>query len=162
LQIEQLMQKHWSQVHSIYEEGIATGEATFETSAPEWAEWDADHLRSCRLIAGEGAEVLGWAALSPVSDRCVYGGVAEVSVYVGASARGKGVGKALLEALVEASEAEGIWTLQAGIFAGNRLSVALHEKCGFRQVGLREKLGQLHGVWKDVLLLERRSRAVGV
>lgn len=147
----------WPAVRAIYLEGIATGQATFETAAPEWSQWDASHRADCRLIAREGDQVLGWAALSPVSGRCVYGGVAEVSVYVAAEARGRGVGTALLRALVEASEAAGIWTLQAGIFPENEASVALHQSRGFRVVGRRERLGQLHDVWRDVLLLERRS-----
>ncbi len=145
----------------IYGEGLAAGAATFETSTPDWEEWDEEHVTECRLVARDGDEVLGWAALTPVSDRCVYGGVAELGVYVAASARGKGIGKALLTALAEESENAGYWTLQAGIFADNTASIALHHACGFRTVGRREKLGQLHGVWHDVLLLERRSDKVG-
>jgi phosphinothricin acetyltransferase len=151
----------WEQVRAIYLEGIATGHATFETTAPEWEKWDAGHLRKARLVAREGEAILGWAALSPVSDRCVYGGVAEVSVYVGARGRGRGVGRALLEALVEASEQNGIWTLQAGVFPENAASIKLHLNCGFREVGRRERIGKLNGVWRDTLLLERRSRSVG-
>ena len=147
----------WPAVRAIYEEGIATGDATFETLAPSWEEWDAAHLPEHRLVARSEGTVLGWAALAPVSDRCVYRFVAEVSVYVAAAARGRGVGTALLDALVRASEGAGIWTLQAGIFPENAGSVALHERCGFRVVGRRERLGALHGVWRDVLLLERRS-----
>lgn len=149
-------------VLEIYAEGIATGDATFETEVPGWEAWDRSHLAACRLVAEEDGRVVGWAALSPVSDRCVYGGVAEVSVYVGAGARGRGVGTGLLEALVESSEGEGIWTLQAGIFPENEGSVDLHRRCGFRVVGRREKLGKLGGRWRDVLLMERRSDAVGV
>jgi L-amino acid N-acyltransferase YncA len=151
----------WEAVRSIYLEGIATGHATFETDAPTWEKWDAGHLRKMRLVAREGDAVLGWAALSPVSDRCVYGGVAEVSVYVGERGRGRGVGRALLEALVEASERNGIWTLQAGVFPENAASVKLHLACGFREVGRRERIGKMHGVWRDTLLLERRSQSVG-
>ena len=151
----------WEQVRSIYLEGIATGFATFETDAPTWEKWDAGHLPKMRLVAREGDVILGWAALSPVSDRCVYGGVAEVSVYVGESGRGRGVGRALLEALIEASERNGIWTLQAGVFPENEASVRLHLRCGFREVGRRERIGRLHGAWRDTLLLERRSRSVG-
>jgi phosphinothricin acetyltransferase len=152
----------WEQVRSIYLEGIATGHATFETDAPEWEKWDAGHLRKMRLVAREGAgAILGWAALSPVSDRCVYGGVAEVSVYVGEHGRGRGVGRALLEALIEASEQNGIWTLQAGVFPENAASVKLHLSCGFREVGRRERIGKMNGVWRDTLLLERRSQSVG-
>ena len=149
-------------VQAIYREGIATGNATFETDVPEWETWDRNHLRESRLVAREGDQVVGWAALSPVSSRCVYAGVAEVSVYVKASARGQGVGKALLRALVEASERAGIWTLQVGIFPENTASIALHIACGFREVGCRERLGQMHGVWRDVILMERRSQVVGV
>jgi L-amino acid N-acyltransferase YncA len=149
-------------VQTIYGEGIATGDATFETVAPGWDEWDRNHLRTCRLVARSGSEVVAWGALSPVSGRCVYGGVAEVSVYVAASHRGQGIGKALLQALVEESERGGIWTLQSGIFPENEASIALHQRCGFRIVGRRERLGQLHGVWRDVILMERRSRVAGV
>lgn len=149
-------------VLEIYADGIATGDATFETDAPDWETWERGHLAACRLVAQEGGEILGWAALSPVSDRCAYGGVAEVSVYVAAGARGRGVGTGLLKALVECSEEEGFWTLQAGIFPENEASVAVHRACGFRVVGRREKLGKLGERWRDVLLLERRSDVVGV
>lgn len=152
----------WPRVREIYEEGIATGHATFETRAPVWEEWDRKFLRECRLVAEEGGEVSGWSALSPVSDRCVYGGVAEVAVYVATGARGRGVGTHLLEALVRASEEAGLWTLQAGIFPENAGSVRIHEKCGFRVVGTRERLGRMEGRWRDVLLLERRSGTVGL
>lgn len=164
MHIREMTPGDWERVRAIYEQGIATGLATFETAAPEWEEWDGDHLTACRLVAetGENSDVMGWAALSPVSDRCVYGGVAEVSVYVDASAQGRGVGSALLERLIEASEAEGFWTLQAGVFSENEPSVRLHERAGFRVVGVREKLGKLAGEWRDVLLLERRSARVGV
>ena len=152
----------WEQMRSIYLEGIATGQATFETTAPAWEKWDAGHLRQARLVArDEAGTVLGWAALSPVSDRCVYGGVAEVSVYVGERGRGRGIGRALLEALIEASEHSGMWTLQAGVFPENAASVKLHLSCGFREVGRRERIGKLNGVWRDTLLLERRSLNVG-
>lgn len=153
----------WPQVRAIYLEGIATGQATFEQHAPEWEAWDRKHLPACRLVASDGAgRVVGWAALTPYSVRAVYAGVAEVSVYIAAAARGQGVGRRLLAALVEASEAVGIWTLQAGIFPENIASVRLHESCGFRLVGRRQRIGQLHGVWRDVLLLERRSLTVGI
>lgn len=149
-------------VLAIYAEGIATGLATFETEAPPWETWDRAHLAACRFVAAEGGgRPLGWAALTPVSGRCVYRGVGEVSVYVAAAARGRGVGRALLDALVRGSEAAGYWTLQAGIFAENRASLALHRTCGFREVGRRERLGALGGVWHDVMLLERRSATVG-
>lgn len=151
----------WPSVRTIYAEGIATGEATFETAPPEWPAWNAGHLAGCRLAAEDGGRVVGWAALSPVSGRCVYAGVAEVSVYVAAAARGRGVGRALLAELVQASEDMGIWTLQAGIFPENAVSVALHHRCGFRTVGVRERLGAMNGRWRDVLLLERRSGRLG-
>jgi len=149
-------------VRRIYAEGIATGNATMETAPPPWESWDSTHRPDCRLVARGAEGTLGWAALSPVSDRCAYGGVAEISVYVAAAARGRGVGRALLAALVEASEEAGIWTLQAGIFPENAASLSIHQACGFRVVGVREKLGRLAGVWRDVALLERRSGRVGV
>ena len=165
----------WPAVREIYRQGIATGNATFETEVPDWEKWDSSHRKDCRLIAleeinGDEAErlislrksaVLGWAALSSVSARQVYKGVAEVSVYVAAEARGRGVGKALLEALVLESEINGIWTLQAGIFPDNLSSLALHKSCGFREVGVRHRIGKLEEIWRDVLLLERRSATVG-
>lgn len=150
----------WPAVRAIYLEGIATGNATFETAAPDWAEWDAKHLSHCRLVARESGVILGWAALSPVSSRCVYGGVAEVSVYVAGSARGRGVGRQLLGALIPESEQHGIWTLQAGIFPENLASVELHLRAGFRMVGRRERIGRLHGTWRDTVLLERRSQRI--
>jgi L-amino acid N-acyltransferase YncA len=160
--IEPMVEKDWPTVRAIYIEGINTGDATFEKSPPEWASWDAGHLRACRLVARSGDGVLGWAALSPVSSRCVYAGVAEVSVYVARQSRGQGVGTKLLASLVEASEHEGIWTLQAGIFPENVSSVELHKRHGFRIVGTREKLGSMDGRWRDVLLLERRSTVSGI
>jgi phosphinothricin acetyltransferase len=152
----------WPAVVRIYEEGIATRSATFETSVPDWDAWDRSHLDTCRLVAQDVDYIVGWAALSPVSDRCVYGGVAEVSVYIATRARRRGIGKMLLDALVRESEAAGFWTLQAGVFTDNAVSIRLHERCGFRVVGIRERLGQLDGIWKDVALLERRSSVVGV
>jgi L-amino acid N-acyltransferase YncA len=163
----------WPAVREIYREGIATGNATFETELPDWEKWDADHRKDCRLVALapfekdtelvvplEKLTVLGWSALSPVSTRRVYAGVAEVSVYVSAAARGRGVGKVLLQALVQESETNGIWTLQAGIFPENAASISLHESCGFQKVGVRRRIGRLHDTWRDVLLLERRSVVV--
>lgn len=147
----------WDEVRRIYVEGISTGNATMETEAPSWESWDRAHRPDCRLLAKDGGAVLGWAALSRVSERCAYGGVAEVSVYVAAAARGRGVGKALLAELVRVSEEAGLWTLQAGIFPENTASIAIHDACGFRRVGVRERLGKLHGTWRDVVLLERRS-----
>lgn len=151
----------WPAVRAIYQEGIDSGQATFETSAPVWKVWNGSHRADCRIVAECKGVVVGWAALSPVSERCVYAGVAEVSVYVAQEAQGQGVGKALLRRLVDESEQVGIWTLQAGIFPENRASLTLHEKHGFHVVGRRERLGQLDGIWRDVLLLERRSSVVG-
>jgi L-amino acid N-acyltransferase YncA len=163
LSVDKMLPEHWPEVRAVYVEGLATGDATFETEAPEWERWDATHLRACRLVVlAEGDRVAGWAALSPVSARMVYAGVAEVSVYVGAAYRGRGVGRTLLEALVRESESEGIWTLQAGIFPENVASVELHRSCGFRLVGRRVRVGKLKGHWRDTLLLERRSQAVGM
>lgn len=152
----------WESVREIYREGIASGNATFETEAPDWPRWDAAHRKDCRLVARRKAQVLGWAALSQVSSRAVYAGVTEVSIYVAASERGRGIGKALLVALIEQSEKCVIWTLQAGIFPENVASIALHKSCGFREVGLRQRLGKLDNVWRDVILLERRSSTVGL
>jgi L-amino acid N-acyltransferase YncA len=162
ISIEPMVEQDWLAVRAIYVEGINTGNATFEKSPPEWESWDASHLRSCRLVARSGDGVLGWAALSPVSSRCVYAGVAEVSVYVTRQSRGQGIGTKLLASLVEASEREGIWTLQAGIFPENTPSVELHKRRGFRIVGTREKLGSMDGRWRDVLLMERRSTVAGI
>jgi phosphinothricin acetyltransferase len=159
--IRAMIAADWPVVAAIYAEGIATGNATFETEVPSWPAWDAAHLPAHRLVAvEEPGAVLGWAALSPVSDRCVYAGVAENSVYVAAAARGRGVGRALLTALVESAERDGIWTVQTGIFPENADSVAVHEAVGFRVVGRRERIGRHHGRWRDVLLLERRSRLI--
>lgn len=159
--IEAMTRADWPEVRRIYLEGIATREATFETDAPDFASWDADHIETPRLVArAAGARrLVGWTALSPVSKRPVYAGVAEVSIYVSADSRGRGVGRALLDALVTASEEAGFWTLEAGIFPENAASIRLHERCGFRLVGARDKLGYHYGVWRDVLLFERRSRA---
>lgn len=162
MRIRPMTSDDWPVVAAIYAEGIATGDATFEKSVPPWEAWDAAHLVDGRLVALDGDTMLGWAALSLTSGRCVYRGVAEVSVYVAASARGRGVGRRLLEALVTASEATGLWTLQAGIFPENRASVALHERCGFRVLGRQRALGHDGARWRDVLLLERRSLVVGV
>ncbi|MGA7238402.1 MAG: N-acetyltransferase family protein [Bryobacteraceae bacterium] len=159
--IHPLSPADWPAARAIYLEGIATGNATFETEAPEWEAWSATHAGEYRLVASLEGEIAGWAALSPVSSRCVYAGVAEVSVYVAAAARGSGVGTALLAALIEASEASDVWTLQAGIFPENTASVALFTKAGFRTVGHRERIGRMDGRWRDTLLFERRSRVVG-
>ena len=158
--VRDLTPEDWPRVREIYEDGIRSGDATFETEAPEWEAWDAAHPE-VRLVAERDGEIAGWAALAPVSERCVHQGVAEVSVYVAESARGAGVGRTLLEQLVARSEEAGIWTLQAGVFPENEASLSLHRACGFREVGVRERLGELGGVWRDVLLLERRSSLVG-
>ena len=147
----------WPDVATIYEDGIRARTATFETAVPDWKRWDETHLAEPRLVVEEDGAVLGWAALSSTSTRPAYAGVAEVSVYVAEDARGRGIGRALLEALVERSEAAGIWTLQAGVFPENRASLALHRACGFRTVGIRERIARLDGAWRDVVLLERRS-----
>lgn len=151
----------WPQVRAIYEEGIATRQATFETDAPSWEQWDAAHLTRCRLVARADEGVLGWAALSPVSRRRCYAGVAEVSVYVRASARGRGVGTALLGRLITDSEREGIWTLQGATFPDNAASLRLQARFGFRVVGRRERIARMDGVWRDTVLTERRSPRVG-
>ncbi len=163
MQIIPMTAAHWPQVKTIYENGIATGNATFQTSAPEWDEWNSSHVKNCRLVAiDDNQAILGWAALTPVSGRCVYAGVGEVSVYIHPGAQGKGLGSSLLNALITESEQHGFWTLQAGIFPENAASVKLHERCGFRLVGHREKIGQMNGQWRDTLLLERRSTKTGV
>jgi phosphinothricin acetyltransferase len=157
-----MLPEDWPEVRRIYEEGILTGIATFETNVPTFEIWDAGHMPSCRLVAANGDVLLGWAALSPVSGRCVYGGVAEVSIYIGAANRGHGIGRQLMEALITASEVEGLWTLQSGIFPQNRESIHLHEKAGFRYIGKRERVAKREGTWYDNLLYERRSKVVGI
>jgi phosphinothricin acetyltransferase len=160
--IAPMVDSDWAAVRTIYGEGIATRNATFETLLPDWDKWDEAHLKSCRFVARHRFEVVGWAALCAVSGRCVYSGVAEVSVYVAQRARGQKVGSKLLAALVTTSEGEGFWTLQAGIFPENVRSLQLHERFGFRVVGIRKRLGCLEGRWRDVVLMERRSDVVGV
>ena len=152
----------WEVVKAIYEEGIQSGNATFEVAAPSWETWNDAHLKECRIIAKEENTTLGWAALSAVSGRCVYAGVAEISVYVCAASRGKGLGRQLLCKLVEESEAHNLWTLQAGIFPENFASLKIHQDCGFRIIGNRERIGQINGIWRDTVLLERRSTKIGV
>ncbi len=164
--IDGMTDEDWEHVRSIYREGIATGHATFAPDVPDWQTWDSTHLSSPRLVARAGAAILGWAALSPVPDRCAYAGVSEVSLYVGDEHRRRGIGTALLRALIDGSEREGTWTLQAGIFPENRTSLGLVSRCGFREVGRRERLGRMTygpyaGRWRDVVLLERRSVTVG-
>ena len=159
--IEPLQAEDWPAVRAIYVEGIATGNATFEQDAPDWEKWDSGKLRACRLVGRLEGKIVGWAALGAVSGRTVYRGVAEVSVYVAENARGRGVGRDLLARLVSDSEAEGMWTLQAGIFPENTASIRLHQSARFRIVGTRERLGEMNGVWRDVVLMERRSAVVG-
>jgi L-amino acid N-acyltransferase YncA len=161
VEIRDLRSEHWPEVAAIFRAGIETGNATFETAPPSWDEWDRAHVPGLRLVAVDDGSVLGWAALARVSSRPCYAGVAEVSVYVAPAAAGKGIGKALLEGLIARAEDAGIWTIQAGIFPENTASLALHEKCGFRVVGTRERIGQMHGEWRDVVLLERRSGRIG-
>jgi L-amino acid N-acyltransferase YncA len=161
LRIEPLRASDWPRVAAIYGEGIAGGLATFETECPSWEEWDASHLECCRLVARRGEVVVGWAALSPVSQRQCYAGLAEVSLYVAADARRQGVGRALLEALIRSSEECGIWTLQGATFAENAASLHLQAECGFRVVGRRERVAVLNGLWRDTILTERRSSSIG-
>lgn len=159
--IEKMKVDDWTAVRDIYREGIEAGSATFETQVPSWEEWDMNHLPDCRLIAKANGEVIGCVALSPASSRCVYRGVAEVSLYVKGSARRQGIGKALLNAVIEESERIGIWTLQGCTFPENVASIALQKACGFREVGTREKIGCMNGQWRDVILMERRSKRIG-
>lgn len=159
--LDDLRPEHWPEVARIYADGIATGNATFETDVPPWERWDEAHLPDHRFVAMRGPEVVGWVAVTPVSDRCVYGGVVENSVYVAASVRGQGAGRLLLERLIASTEAAGIWTIQTGIFPENDVSVRVHERVGFEIVGRRTRIGKLNGVWRDVLLIERRSTVVG-
>ncbi|QXE20758.1 GNAT family N-acetyltransferase [Clostridium sp. 001] len=161
--IEGMKKEDWEEVSKIYLEGINTKKATFQTEVPSWQNWDSSHLKSCRLVARLGNKVLGWVALSPTSSRCVYAGVAEVSIYIGEEYRGKGIGTSLLDNLVKLSEKNGFWTLQSGIIKENLPSIALHKKCSFREVGVREKLGKMcNKKWYDVVLMERRSDTVGI
>ena len=159
--IDELYPSDWEQVRAIYLMGIASGQATFETEAPTWEEWDASHIQKCRLVARLQDKIVGWAALSPVSRRRAYAGVAEVSIYVHIDYRGQGVGKHLLKAIIEASEGHGIWTLQSSTFPENEASLALQKRCGFRRIGMRERIAKHHGVWRDTILMERRSPVVG-
>ena len=159
--IDKMSEEDWPVVAAILEEGIATGHARFEETVPTWKHFDDTHLSACRLVAKSHDAVLGWFVLGAVSSRDVYRGVAEVSIYIKASTRGLGIGKTLLEAGIAASEEAGFWTLQSGIFPENTASLALHQRCGFRIVGYRERMGQMHGNWRDVVLMERRSKVVG-
>jgi L-amino acid N-acyltransferase YncA len=162
MKILPLTKKMWNDVARIYLAGIATRNATFETQAPSWDAWDAAHRTDCRLAATQDEHLVGWAALSPISKRRVYSGVAEISIYVDADHRSQGIGSALMKAMIEQSEAAGIWTLQAGIFPENTASMELHKKHGFRILGLREKIGMMDGRWRDIAFLERRSKTVGI
>jgi phosphinothricin acetyltransferase len=162
MEIRKLLEEHYPRVRQIYLEGIATGQGTFETEAPSWEKWNVSHLEHGRIVALDDRIIVGWAALTPVSDRCVYAGVAEVSVYVALNFCGKGVGDKLLKFLVRESESHNIWTLQAGIFPENEASLRLHYKNGFRTVGIREKVGKMNNTWRDTVLLERRSKSVGL
>lgn len=161
MEIKTITQDHFSEVAEIYRQGLATGMATFQNEVPSWEEWDRAHLAFCRMAASKNNKILGWAALTPASGRSVYAGVAEVSIYLAEGERGKGIGTLLLNALIEQSEANGIWTLQSGIFSENKGSIRLHEKCGFRQVGYRERIAKKNGIWKDTVLMERRSKITG-
>jgi phosphinothricin acetyltransferase len=161
MELRDLRSDDWPEVARIFEEGIRTGNATFETEVPSWEAWDAAHLAEHRLVAVRDGNVVGWIALAPVSSRCCYAGVAEVSAYVAEAARGEGVGRELLAALIESAERAGIWTLETGVFPENAPSLALLQRFGFRVVGTRERIGEMHGMWRDVVFLERRSEVVG-
>lgn len=161
--IEEMKKEDWEVVSKIYLEGINTHKATFQTEVPTWQDWNNSHIDSCRLVARSGDKVLGWVALSPTSSRCVYAGVAEVSIYIGEEYRRKGIGKALLTNLINLSEKSGFWTLQSGIIKENSASIELHKSCGFRKIGIRERLGKISdGQWHDVVLMEHRSNTVGI
>jgi phosphinothricin acetyltransferase len=163
MQIRAMLSSDWQPVSAIYAEGLATRNATFQTEVPTWEQWDTGHRQDCRLVSfNETHEITGWVALSPVSSRACYAGVAEHSIYIGNAYKGQGIGKILLKALIEASEAAGIWTLQSSIFVENTASLKLHEQCGFRAVGQRERIAQLEGVWRTTVFMERRSAVVGV
>jgi L-amino acid N-acyltransferase YncA len=162
IKIDGMTDQSWADVARIYESGIATKNATFQTEVPDWDSWDKAHRKDCRLIALINDKIVGWAALSPVSGRCVYAGVAEVSVYVDSGFRGMGIGDKLMESLIKQSEQNNIWTLQAGIFPENTGSIKLHHKHGFRTIGIRERIGKMDKTWRDVAMLERRSSTVGI
>jgi phosphinothricin acetyltransferase len=158
--IEEMRADDWEQIRQIYLEGLATGQATFEVEAPSWEAWDRSHLRHSRLVVRQVGQVLAWAALAPVSQRRCYAGVAEASLYVAAAHRGRGIGKRLLQELIVSSERQGLWTLSGSTFAENTASIQLQLACGFRIVGRRERIAQHHGVWRDTILTERRSKVV--
>lgn len=162
-EIREMSPEDWTRVRDIYIEGILSGNATFESVAPSWESWDLDHVKDCRLVMTYGKKVIGWAALSPVSKRGVYSGVAEVSLYLSVEYRGKGIAVRLLQGLIQCAEQKGFWTLQSGIFPENLASLSVHNKCGFREIGLRKKIGKMsNGTWRDVVLLEWRSEVVGI
>lgn len=161
--IEEMLPQHWNQVASIYLEGINTGKATFQSEVPTFETWNNGHVNTCRFVAIFDNKVAGWAALSPTSSRCVYSGVAEVSVYIGENYRGLGIGSRLLNELVKASEENGFWSLRSGIISENTPSIKLHKRCGFREVGITEKVAKMKsGIWHDVIIMERRSKIVGI
>jgi len=160
--ISTMLPQHCETVKTIYEEGIATGNATFQTSAPNWQQWDDAHVKNCRLVATENNKVLCRAALTPVSGRCVNAGVAEVSVYIAANTKGKNIGSLLLQELIHQSEQNGIWTLQSGISPENKASISLHKKNGFRIIGYRQRIGKMANTWRDNISLERRSNKIGI
>ncbi|PZU13749.1 MAG: N-acetyltransferase [Chryseobacterium sp.] len=162
MEIKPITKDNFSEVIEIYNQGLATNIATFQNDSPQWEEWNKGHLDFCRISIYDNDKMIGWASLTPVSSRCVYAGVAEVSIYIAQDERGKGIGKTLLTELIQQSEANYIWTLQSGIFAENERSIRLHEKCGFRLVGYREKIGKKNEIWKDNVLMERRSKNIGI
>lgn len=162
MEITAIVKEHYPNISRIYKEGIETGHATFETTIPEWEDWDKSKLKHSRLAAIVDDTVVGWAALSPVSNRCVYEGVAEVSIYISNMHKGKGIGTALISKLIDDSEANGIWTLQSGMFPENEATVALHQRFDFRLVGYREKIGKLGNTWRDTIIMERRSKTIGI
>ena len=162
IKIRPFVKSDFPSVKDIYQQGIDTGDATFQEQAKGYDDWNESLLPNCRLVAENNGQVIGWAALSSASNRCVYSGIAEVSVYVSSNSQGSGVGNSLLDALIKASEEEGIWTLQAGIFPENKASIHIHSKNGFKVLGIREKLGQMNGIWRDIVFMERRSKLVGL
>jgi len=162
MKFRKLEEKDWGQVSEIYRQGIETRNATFELSVPSWIDWDCGHLKICRMVAALNGQIVGWFALTPVSSRSVYGGVAEVSIYISLDFTGQQIGTKLLDLLIKESEKNGIWTLQASIFPENKGSLRIHKKHGFREVGYREKIGKMEGVWRDTIILERRSNTVGI
>lgn len=163
ISIRSMNENDWPSVSEIYRQGIETGKATFQSDIPTYNEWNAAHIQECRFVTVHDGKVVGWTALSKVSSRCVYGGVAEVSIYIAAEARGKGIGKQLLNQMILESEKAGFWLLQSGIMEDNEPSIQLHERCGFRQVGYRERIGRdIHGKWRSTVLVEKRSEVAGV